>query len=279
MREKLLIGAIILGVGAFGCWPWLQTTKVPSVPDKPVVALEAAETTKTVFVKTDELPWVKPEAPVNLSDTIIELSDAVDNNVAENNKELVLMDAVPHYFKNLDKQDNAFSQTILGGYCLSSCQNANLAAQYINNAILQPQTTFSFNTAAGPYKSSRGYGTGTVIQGDRYVPGTGGGVCRTSTALYNAARDAGLEIVESHRHTMPVGYAKPGKDAAVSYGVIDLKIRNNRSNPIQILTKTEDGILYIAFIEHNFNQPQNHEIEIHNINPAISDEISLEESI
>lgn len=269
MKKKLLAGILIVGIVSFWTWP-LQNKKQPTtILNQPVVA---SESTKTIFVKTNEEPWVKPDTPIILKEDIYLLE--------ENLEALKIQTEVkPSFFKNLDKQDNIFGQSILGGYCLSSHHNARLAADKINNTTIQPQSIFSFNSAAGPFDTSKGYGIGTVIENNRYVPGIGGGVCKTSTALYNAALDAGLEIIESHRHTMPVGYAEPGKDAAVSYGVIDLKICNNRSNPIQILTKTEDGIIYIVFIEHNSNQPQNHEIEIHNINPAISDEISLEESI
>jgi vancomycin resistance protein YoaR len=161
----------------------------------------------------------------------------------------VQVNVAPVYYAHINKHNNIFSQIILGGYCLSNHYNAQLAARSINNTIIQPQEIFSFNSKAGPYTANRGYVPSTVIVSNRYVQGMGGGVCRISTALYNAAIDAGLPVIESHRHTMPVGYAKPGRDAAVAYGILDLKLKNNKDNPIQIITKTSNGIIYVAFVD------------------------------
>ncbi len=161
----------------------------------------------------------------------------------------VQINAAPIYYAHIDKHNNVFGEIILGGYCLSNHHNAQLAARSINNTIIQPQEIFSFNSKAGPYTANRGYVPSTVIVSNRYVQGMGGGVCRISTALYNAAIDAGLPVIESHRHTMPVGYAKPGRDAAVAYGILDLKLKNNKKNPIQIITQTNNGVIHVAFID------------------------------
>lgn len=183
---------------------------------------------------------------VNNSETIEEL--------AEESTELpeiteVQINAAPVYYAHIDKHNNVFGEIILGGYCLSNHHNAQLAARSINNTIIQPQEIFSFNSKAGPYTANRGYVPSTVIVSNRYVQGMGGGVCRISTALYNAAIDAELPVIESHRHTMPVGYAKPGRDAAVAYGILDLKLKNNKKNPIQIITQTNNGVIHVAFID------------------------------
>lgn len=170
------------------------------------------------------------------------------------------VNVAPVYYANIDKHNNVFGEIILGGYCLSSHHNAQLAARSINNTIIQPQEIFSFNSKAGPYTANRGYVPSTVIVNNRYVQGMGGGVCRISTALYNAAIDAGLPVIESHRHTMPVGYAKPGRDAAVAYGILDLKLKNSKDNPIQIITKTSNGIISVAFIEKETKEEVSEEI-------------------
>lgn len=161
----------------------------------------------------------------------------------------VQINTAPIYYAHINKNNNIFGKTILGGYCLSNHYNAQLATKSINNVIIQPQEIFSFNSQAGPYTANRGYVPSTVIVSNRYVQGMGGGVCRISTALYNAAIDAELPVIESHRHTMPVGYAKPGRDAAVAYGILDLKLKNNKKNPIQIITQTNNGVIHVAFID------------------------------
>lgn len=202
-------------------------------PDKPEkTTLPIIENTKIEAVKNSETIEESAEESTELPE------------ITE-----VQINAAPVYHAHIDKHNNVFGEIILGGYCLSSNHNAQLATRSINNTIIQPQEIFSFNSKAGPYTANRGYVPSTVIVSNRYVQGMGGGVCRISTALYNAAIDAGLPVIESHRHTMPVGYAKPGRDAAVAYGILDLKLKNNKENPIQIATKISNGVIYVAFVD------------------------------
>lgn len=149
----------------------------------------------------------------------------------------------------LDTNLNIFNQTILAGYYLNNCANAQRAAEFIQGTIIEPNEMFSFNKVVGSRSVSRGFTEGRIIIGNRYETGVGGGVCRTSTALYQAARQAGLKINEVHRHTLPIGYAKRGQDAAVWYNTKDLKITNTRDYPVKILTLDADGKLYVALVE------------------------------
>lgn len=194
-----------------------------------------------------ELPVIA-NTKIEAVEKVIEKQPGEPEELSEGLTE-VQVNAAPVYYAHMNKHNNIFGQTILGGYCLSNHYNAQLAARNINNTIIQPQEIFSFNSKAGPYTANRGYVPSTVIVSNRYVQGMGGGVCRISTALYNAAIDAGLPVIESHRHTMPVGYAKPGRDAAVAYGILDLKLKNNKKNPIQIITQTNNGVIHVAFID------------------------------
>ena len=73
------------------------------------------------------------------------------------------------------------------------------------------------------------------------ITGVGGGVCVASTALYNAALEAGLPIVERWMHSGPTSYASPTRDAAVVFGAKDMRVKNNTGNPIWILTHVENG--------------------------------------
>ncbi|MBC7324929.1 MAG: VanW family protein, partial [Moorella sp. (in: Bacteria)] len=73
-------------------------------------------------------------------------------------------------------------------------------------------------------------------------------ICRVSSSLYNAARLAGLEIVERHRHTMPVPYVKEGFDATVADKTLDLKFKNNFSSPVYISAQATNGRLAIKIL-------------------------------
>lgn len=153
----------------------------------------------------------------------------------------------PEVFGFLDIIANTFNQPILAGYYLNNCANAQRAAELIHDTIIQPGEMFSFNKVVGPRTVSRGFTEGRIIVNNQYRKGVGGGICRTSTALYQVAKQAGLQINEVHRHSLPIGYAKPNQDAAVWYNTQDLKITNTKEYPVKILTYT-DKKLYIAIV-------------------------------
>jgi len=116
--------------------------------------------------------------------------------------------------------------TSLGGRTDSQRYNAIRAARAIHGTVLQPGETFSFNHAVGPWTADRGYVKAPVSFGGELCPAWGGGVCQTSTTLYNAALLASLQIVERHRHHWPPRYVALSRDAAVAQYDIDLRLRN-----------------------------------------------------
>jgi vancomycin resistance protein YoaR len=77
------------------------------------------------------------------------------------------------------------------------------------------------------------------------VPAFGGGVCQTSTTLYNAALLAGLAVVERHPHVFAPRYAAPGRDAAVAYPNIDLRFRNPYPWPVRVQARADDERLEV----------------------------------
>lgn len=106
------------------------------------------------------------------------------------------------------------------------------SANEINNTVLGPGDHFYFNTIVGDASKANGYQLATVIINKEFVPGYGGGVCQTSSTLYNAVAAANLEILELHHHSKSVGYVPEGKDATVAFGYKDFKFVNNRPYPV-----------------------------------------------
>lgn len=98
--------------------------------------------------------------------------------------------------------------------------NAALAAEKINGTIVLPGAVFSFNKVVGERTTKNGFVLGPVVtysrHGYRMEQDIGGGVCRTSTTVHQAVLKAGLKVIERHSHSIPVEYAEPGSDAAVS---------------------------------------------------------------
>ncbi|MCI8424508.1 MAG: VanW family protein [Adlercreutzia sp.] len=116
-------------------------------------------------------------------------------------------------------------------------ENIRLGAEAIDGVVIQPGEEFSFNDVVGDTTSENGYQEAPVINNGEVAQGDGGGVCQVSTALYNAAVKADLEITERHPHSVPSDYAPIGLDATIVYGTFDLRIRNNTDHPVTIHAK------------------------------------------
>lgn len=122
---------------------------------------------------------------------------------------------------------------------LSPNQKLNIqnAARRLNGVVLRKGTQFSFNGVVGPRTLQRGY-----LPAPSYVEkGTentiGGGICLVSSAVYEDALIAGLQVNERVPH-MKVLHATPaGLDSTVWYGGADLKLTNNLDSPVELATK------------------------------------------
>ncbi|MBD8071053.1 VanW family protein [Bacillus sp. PS06] len=114
--------------------------------------------------------------------------------------------------------------------------NIALSAKEIDQIVLGPGDRFYFNLIVGDSTPDKGYQLATVIENKQFVTGYGGGICQTSSTLYNAVERAGLEIIELHHHSKEVGYVPKGKDATIAYGFKDFKFINNKDYPVVIKT-------------------------------------------
>lgn len=121
--------------------------------------------------------------------------------------------------------------------------NLLLAAKCFPGIIVMPGQTISYNTIVGERTVSRGYKEAGVFVNGRLDSGLGGGICQVSSTLYNAALLANLKIVERQNHSVPVVYVPLGRDSTVSFGSIDLRIRNDGSTPVAIASEFHPGRL------------------------------------
>lgn len=122
--------------------------------------------------------------------------------------------------------------------------NIALSANPFEGLMLMPGETVSFNEKTGPIQGKFGYREAPVIFNGELTPGMGGGVCQTSTTLYNALLLADLEIIERHPHSIAATYVRRGTDGAVAAPYLDLKFRNNFDYPVYIDTKIENKNVY-----------------------------------
>lgn len=146
------------------------------------------------------------------------------------------------------EQEIACYVTGLQGRTPSQVHNLTLASRRINGAVLQPGQVFSFVKRVGPWTADMGYVRAPVSYDGELIRDWGGGVCQTSTTLYNAAVLAGLEIVERHHHHWPARYAPLGRDSAVAYSDIDLRFRNTLPASVRIMSQVKGDKLSIRLM-------------------------------
>ncbi|WP_059173132.1 VanW family protein [Bacillus sp. FJAT-27445] len=124
-------------------------------------------------------------------------------------------------------------------------KNIELSAQAINNVIVGEGDIFSFNTMVGPSDGAHGYQPAKEIVNKKLVMGIGGGICQTSSTLFNAVDQLGVEYVEKHNHSLSVGYVPAGRDATVSYGGPDFRFKNTSGAPFVIKAIFGKGTLTV----------------------------------
>lgn len=139
--------------------------------------------------------------------------------------------------ENLEK--NLFRE-VLGSYSTyvsgSSVRKNNVRLAGIRcNGILLPGEEFSFNGTVGERTIAKGFGAAGAYRDGETVAEVGGGVCQSSSTLYNAVLLSNLEVTLRYNHSYVSSYVPIGRDATVSWGGPDFKFRNNTEYPIKIV--------------------------------------------
>jgi len=99
--------------------------------------------------------------------------------------------------------------------------NIKVPTKLINGTVVEPGETFDFIDAAGPFTKRNGYDDGAAIRNGRTVfEGVlGGGLCSSSTTLFNAVARAGFQIDARHNHGYYISRYPVGLDATIwEYG-------------------------------------------------------------
>jgi len=131
--------------------------------------------------------------------------------------------------------------------------NVRFSLSKVNGLRLEPGQVFSFNETVGRRVVERGFRPAPIIMPDRSLQDSpGGGVCQASTMMYNVALRANLEILERRHHSFPVFYVPAGLDAAVVYGALDVRFRNNRETPLFFRAFYEDHKVYVEIYGETF---------------------------
>ncbi|MCJ8009099.1 VanW family protein [Lederbergia wuyishanensis] len=154
----------------------------------------------------------------------------------------------------LDEVVVATFTTYFGGSPDGRNKNIELSADAINNVILGIDDYFSFNTTVGPSDAEHGYQKAMEALNGKLVEGIGGGICQTSSTLFNAVDQIAVSYVELHHHSVNVGYVPKGRDATVSYGGKDFRFQNKAGAPLLIKAFIKGGALTVELRTSKENQ-------------------------
>lgn len=134
--------------------------------------------------------------------------------------------------------------TSFKGSAAGRAANVKLSAKAMSNLLIMPGQQVSYNDTLGHVGAKSGYMEAPVILNGELTPGMGGGICQSSTTLYNALLLADLTIVERHPHSIAASYVPRGTDGAVAGGYLDLKFKNDYDFPIYTVSKVVGDRIY-----------------------------------
>ena len=151
--------------------------------------------------------------------------------------------------KTVETKISSFSTPIVDDN-KNRVSNIKITCSRISNTIVNSNEEFSFCKVVGQPSSSDGYKEAHAFVDGELTNAIGGGNCQVSSTLYNAAKKIdGVEITERHEHGKDVSYVPEGRDAAVSYGSLDLKFRNDTGLPIRIEASSDDKNITTRIIQ------------------------------
>jgi glycosyltransferase involved in cell wall biosynthesis len=123
--------------------------------------------------------------------------------------------------------------------------NLRLAIAKLDGIEIPAGATFSFWKHIGRASGLRGFVEGRELREGCIIPNVGGGLCQLSNALYDAALQAGHEIVERHAHTQVIAgsLAEQGRDATVFWNYVDLRFRSEKAFRIETKLKSDELVV------------------------------------
>ena len=118
---------------------------------------------------------------------------------------------------------------------INRTQNLKQSAANMTGRTFAPGEEISALNLYGDISLAGGYLEAGTFSNGGHTKEVGGGICQTTTTLYNAVLMAELEVTYRRNHSMLVLYVDPSRDAMVyATGNSDFKFRNTSSDYIII---------------------------------------------
>lgn len=131
-------------------------------------------------------------------------------------------------------------------------QNLRLGSARLNGLVIRPGEVFSFNRTIGPSTRRRGYLPALEFRDGQTVTAVGGGLCQLANLIVLLGIEAGMEVLERHRHSLDLfpdadRTAPFGCGATVFHNYVDLRLRNTLDFPLLLETAVEPPLCRAAF--------------------------------
>ncbi len=110
---------------------------------------------------------------------------------------------------------------------LGKVENLRVAARLLNGVVIEENAEFSFWREIGRPSTAKGFVIGRELRRGCLIPAIAGGICQLTNALCRVAKDAGMELVERHRHSAAVDglVLDADSDATVFWNYVDFRFR------------------------------------------------------
>ncbi|MBV8080999.1 MAG: VanW family protein, partial [Actinobacteria bacterium] len=135
-------------------------------------------------------------------------------------------------------------ETFFGGIP-NRIHNVELVAHLVDDKLIAPGATFSFNDTTGARTAAKGFVAAPVIINGELQTALGGGVCQVSTTVFNAAYEAGLPITARTNHALYISHYPLGRDATVNYPDTDLRFVNDTKHWLLLRTFVSSSSLVV----------------------------------
>lgn len=199
-----------------------------------------------------------------ISKIIVDYIQDIDEDTAQNENLSTINQKVAHILleptePNIKLEDTnnlgineliGFGESYYYGSIAPRLHNVTVASKKLNGAIIPPGENFSFNQTVGEINHDTGFQPAYVIRSGRTLLEFGGGVCQVSTTTFRALLDAGVNITRRLPHSYRVSYYeidnKPGYDATVYSGNVDLRFENDTPGHILIMAEADPTQAYMT---------------------------------
>jgi vancomycin resistance protein YoaR len=125
--------------------------------------------------------------------------------------------------------------------------NIHLAADTLNNTVVEPSQTFSLNDKLGPRTPEKGYVSAPIILEDGFGEDYGGGISQLTTTLFNAVFFGGYVDVDHSPHRFYISRYPMGREATIVFPYVDLKFRNDTKHGVLIRANYSDTSVTVSF--------------------------------